>query len=260
MVLALAIGAALIAAIVSGGSAKKLTVTDTANLGRKPAPAALVAKVTSVPTAVIDSVGLGTAQVPPPIKGGTPATGKPALLFIGAEFCPYCAAERWSIVNALARFGTFSNLAITHSSAIDTLPNTATFSFYGSHYVSSVIDFTPVEVTTNEPSGRYYKSLENPTPAQQAIWSQFDPGTGFPFMYLDGRYALISPTYDAGVLQGLTHDQIAAALADANNPVTQAVVGAANGITAEVCTLTHDQPAATCADPAVKAIESTLRK
>jgi hypothetical protein len=32
------------------------------------------------------------------------------MLYIGAEYCPYCAAERWPLVMALSKFGTFSNL------------------------------------------------------------------------------------------------------------------------------------------------------
>src|SRR5260370_2112678 len=42
---------------------------------------------------------------------------KPILLFIGAQYCPFCAAERWSIVQALARFGAWSTLAIGHSTS-----------------------------------------------------------------------------------------------------------------------------------------------
>ena len=38
------------------------------------------------------------------------ADGKPLVLYVGAEYCPYCAAERCAMVQALSRFGTFSNL------------------------------------------------------------------------------------------------------------------------------------------------------
>ena len=33
------------------------------------------------------------------------SNGKPEMLYIGAEFCPYCAASRWSMALALSRFG-----------------------------------------------------------------------------------------------------------------------------------------------------------
>ena len=31
----------------------------------------------------------------------TNSAGKPEIVFVGAEYCPYCAAERWPIVMAL---------------------------------------------------------------------------------------------------------------------------------------------------------------
>ena len=37
-------------------------------------------------------------------------TGKPEVLFVGAEYCPFCAAERWPLIVALSRFGHFGAL------------------------------------------------------------------------------------------------------------------------------------------------------
>ncbi len=59
---------------------------------------------------------------PTVLSGQPPMTlnGKsPAMLYYGAEYCPYCAAERWAMTAALARFGTWSNLQITASSHTD---------------------------------------------------------------------------------------------------------------------------------------------
>ena len=75
------------------------------------------------------------------------------VTYIGAEYCPFCAAERWALTVALSRFGTFSGLAGTHSSSTDVYPDTQTLSFYGSHYTSPYLDFQPVEETTNQPVG-----------------------------------------------------------------------------------------------------------
>ena len=55
------------------------------------------------------------------------------MLYYGAEYCPYCAAERWAIAAALSRFGTWSNLKITASSHTDVYAETHTFSYYGRH-------------------------------------------------------------------------------------------------------------------------------
>ena len=60
---------------------------------------------------------------------------------MGAEYCPYCAAERWALVMALSKFGTFTDLQGTTSSATDTNPSTPTFSFYGSTYTSKYLSF-----------------------------------------------------------------------------------------------------------------------
>src|SRR5205823_15010475 len=54
------------------------------------------------------AVGLAALQDP---------SGKPEVLYIGAEYCPFCAAERWSLVYALARFGTFKGLLLSTSSS-----------------------------------------------------------------------------------------------------------------------------------------------
>ena len=82
----------------------------------------LVNQTTSVPASVLDQVGAGGSQVtakPITLNGGTPLTsgGKPEVLYMGAEYCPFCAAERWSMIVALSRFGTFSGLATTHSAS-----------------------------------------------------------------------------------------------------------------------------------------------
>jgi hypothetical protein len=33
------------------------------------------------------------------------------VFFLGAQFCPFCAAERWALVGALERFGTLTGYA-----------------------------------------------------------------------------------------------------------------------------------------------------
>ena len=72
--------------------------------------------------------------------------GKPLVVYVGAEYCPYCAAERWVMVMWLSRFGTFKNLSEIQSSSTDVCPNTDTFTFYKSSYSSPYIDFSPNEV------------------------------------------------------------------------------------------------------------------
>src|SRR5262245_25312691 len=100
-----------------------------------PAPAAppvgpLVDQLTAIPASELDQVGQGTAQATiRPIQGGASLvgpTGKPEVFYMGAEYCPFCAAQRWPTIIALSRFGTFSNLRTTTSSATDVYPSTPT--------------------------------------------------------------------------------------------------------------------------------------
>ena len=75
--------------------------------------------------------------------------GKPEVLYIGAEYCPYCAAERWAVIVALSRFGTFSGLAPIRSAAKDgggnaePYPLTPTWTFAKASYTSIVPDVHP---------------------------------------------------------------------------------------------------------------------
>jgi hypothetical protein len=227
--------------------------------------------IATVPASVLDAVGAGPAganRVTPLTKiSGAPLTagGKPEVLFIGAEYCPYCAAERWAMAVALSRFGAFSVLGLIHSTSNDVFSNTATLDFYKSSYASQYLTFTSVELQTV--TGQ---TLQTPTPAEQQLMATYDvaPYTtepnSIPFIDLGGKYLLISSQYLPSVLGstpntdathfGLTWLQIAAALHDQSSPVAQSVLGAANTITAGLCSLTGGQPGSVCNSAAVKSI------
>lgn len=227
-------------------------------------PASVSSQVTGVPAATLDKVGKGAVpaftQGQPAFTAGTGAPltsgGKPQMLYIGAEFCPYCAATRWSMAIALSRFGTLTPLHGIHSSSTDTDPNTATLTFYKTGYNSKYLDFTPVEVQTVDRG-----TLQNPTSAQNAIWAKYepDPNTrGYPFIAFSNKLVLKGPIYDAAVLQGKSWSQIAADLKDPTSPVAQSVNGGANYITGAICKMTNNQPSDVCSSPAVQAVQSGL--
>ncbi len=97
----------------------------------------LYQNLTTVPFSVLSSVGSGGPGVNPPssidsspLMNGT----KPEILYIGAEFCPYCAAERWSLTIALSKFGNFSGLEYMQSAADD--GDIATLTFLNATYTS----------------------------------------------------------------------------------------------------------------------------
>ena len=216
----------------------------------------------SVPTATLDAVGSPSGDVLPTKTGnGTvlkAADGKPLITYIGAEYCPFCAAERWAVAVALSRFGTFANLQGTHSSDSDEFPDTQTLSFYGSSYSSPYIDFQPVEEETNQPDGNGYQALQTPTAAENALVAKYDTQGSIPFLDIANRYVITGSSYSPQVLQGLSRSQIAADLSNPDSTVAQAIDGTANDITAAIAAVTGNQPASVGSSATIAAIEQKL--
>ena len=216
-----------------------------------PVSATVLQEVTGVDSRVIASVGTGGLAVPfqsisdPSLS----VDGKPELLYVGSESCPWCAAERWSMVNALSRFGTFSNLHYTRSADDD--GDIATFSFHGAHYTSQYLQFVPVEG-----SDRNGKQLETLTDQQQKILTEYTGGS-VPLVYLGGRF-WGSGGYNFSVLSGKDQVEIAAALKNPTSPITRNMIGNANYLTAALCTLTFSQPATACGNTAILGISRQL--
>jgi Domain of unknown function (DUF929) len=232
--------------------------------------AAVVGKVTSVPASALEAVGDGGGAVTgkPATISGTPLTanGKPEMFYMGAEYCPYCAAERWAMIVALSRFGTFTGLATVHSGVANGAgqaepdPNTPTWTFVHATYSSPYLTFTPVEIQTNipDPSTGTYTLLQKPTAAQQALVTKYDgSGGAIPFIDFGNHYVISGVSYDPGVLAGLSWSTIATDLSNPNSPVAKAVDGTANYITAAICKMTGNQPASACTT-AVQSLESQI--
>jgi Domain of unknown function (DUF929)/AMP-binding enzyme C-terminal domain len=225
-----------------------------------PALARLIAQVTGVPVSVSDAAGDGGGQVmmtPGQVTGAASplaAHGKPEVMFVGTEFCPYCATQSWSMIVALSRFGTFTGLATIRSARYELFPSLATWTFYGSAYTSSYLAFVPVETRSNvligpkdnPQSTSSYTRLQKLTPAQQAIYGRFDKLGGVPFLDFGNRYVLTGSSFPPAVLEHQTWSQIAAALRNPRSAIGRAILGAANYITAAICALTGDQPASAC--------------
>jgi hypothetical protein len=229
----------------------------------------VTAQVTSVPMAVRDQVGAGHATAKPTAITGDPLTsgGKPEMLYIGAEYCPYCAAERWAMIVALSRFGTFTGLATIRSpernggGTAEPYPNTATWTFVNSTFISSYLAFTPVEEYTNipDPSTGGYTKLQSLTAEQQALLQKYDSANqgAIPFIDFGNQYTSVGASYDPSVLQGLTWSQIATDLHNPATPVAKAVLGAANYMAAALCKLTGNKPATACT-PTVQALQARI--
>ena len=242
------------------------------------APTTAVGKVTSVPASTLNAVGSGTFTGKIQTITGNPApltaNGKPEMMYMGAEYCPYCAAERWAMIVALSRFGTFSGLTTIHSAMAngagdaEPYPNTPTWTFVHSTYTSKYLTFTPVELQTNipDPSTGSYTTLQTPTSAQQALLSKYDvppyvdatDAGSIPFLDFGNKYLSIGASYNPQVLSGLSWNTIAADLRNPNSSVTKAVGGTANYITAAICSMTGNQPASACTTT-VRSLETQLK-
>ena len=193
------------------------------------------------------------------------------MLYIGAEYCPYCAAERWAMIVALSRFGTFSGLATIHSAAADgagnaePYPNTPTWTFANAKYTSPYLTFSTVEQYTNVPdsSNGFYTTLQTMTKAQQALITKYDAppyvstAGSIPFVDFGNKYLVAGASYSPQVLAGLSWATIGADLSNPNSAVAKAVDGTANYITAAICKLTGNQPASACT-ATVKSLESQI--
>jgi hypothetical protein len=250
-------GTLVVLAIVGTFIGVKLGGGQPAGASRRTQNASVVSAITTVPASTLDAVGGGSGLAPYIRTKGQPVLtsgGKPQVLYIGGEFCPYCAAQRWAMVVALSRFGTFSGLHFIHSAPDDGyIP---TLSFYKSSYTSKYVAFSPVEWYSDT-----HAVLQPPTSAQMALFKKFnappyvpsaDTGS-FPFVDMGNQALIIGSQYMPTAFSGLTWSQVAAAIRNPHSTIGKQVGGAANMMTAELCKLTHGQPGGVCTAPGVKA-------
>jgi uncharacterized protein DUF929 len=211
------------------------------------AAAGLVTQLGGIPLGELDQVGPGTSTSSrfqhvsePPLSSG----GKPQLLYIGADYCPFCAGERWAMIVALSRFGSFSDVSPI-TSAEGGYP---TFSFHGSHYTSSYLSFVGKEALDQN-----HNQLDALTTAESNIEQKY--ASGFPFLDFGNHVVFAGATFDVTVLGSLSWQQVIDALHTPRSPQAQGILGSANLLTAGICQLTGQQPANVCADPMIQDLE-----
>jgi Domain of unknown function (DUF929) len=249
----------IIAVSLTGTATKAKTSAGLVN-GEYGIRANLAAKVEAVPVKTMAAAALAvprsawsntsatTARPLQALPAGAKALtdgGKPEMLYIGAEYCPFCAAERWPMVMALSKFGTFTGLHGTSSSSTDTNPSTPTFAFYDSAFTSKYLSFVPVETETNTRA-----SLQTPTSAQEALLSEWDGASeSIPFIYMDGKYLLIGVQYgpDSGSpLSGMQFTKAVIYMTSGSNAMSKGAEAAAGYLVGDICSITHGQPASVC--------------
>jgi hypothetical protein len=261
---------ALIVVLVAVLVGAKLAGVGSAKSAKTTAASAGLTTALAKASAGLETLGAGSASnLPSAIKAPVlKVGGKPRVLYVGAEYCPFCAAQRWAVAVALDRFGTWSGLGQTNSSASDVYPGTPTLSFHGATLTNSHISFTGIETTTNQPlaGGGGYQQLDTLSPADAALVSKFNAAPyvpsssagSIPFIDIGGSYVSSGASYTPQLLANKTQAQVAAALLNPQDPIAQAVGGAANGLTAAICRTTGSQPAAVCTAAGVQAAAGKL--
>ena len=252
--------------------------------GFQAADATVIAEVTKVPVSVFNTVGVKSTVVPvnppQPLAGQPELTLKssngaavPELFYLGAEYCPFCAAERWSTIVALSRFGTWSGLGNTQSSTLsgEVYPGTQTFTFVKAAYASPYLAFKGIEQYTNvfSPSLNYYTPLQKPTPTELAIFRKYDTSTyvkgitaaqdgSIPFITIANKFLVSGASFTPAALAGLSRSSIASGLSDPTSPVTDAIIASANYQTASICSITKNQPGSVCNSSGVMAAKRAM--
>lgn len=220
-------------------------------IGQPVAPAVLQA-LYDVSGSTLLAVGVPSSVTPPtPTASATPLltlNGKPEVLYVGGDFCPFCALERWSLIIALSHFGTFSGLEYMQSSRSDTNPNTPTFTFSNSTYTSQYVSFVGIEeLNRAEQTVTTLNSEESSVFAQYGTCAANGEGGGFPFVDIADAYALnCGAQFTLPQIAGDNWMQVASQLNTPSSPVAQAIDGAANTLITAVCKVDGEQPASVC--------------
>jgi hypothetical protein len=181
-----------------------------------------------------------------PFVSGT----KPVIVYIGADYCPYCAFQRWPLVMALMRFGNFSSLNLMLSSSTDVFPNSATFTFYGSKYTSNYLVFQGYEQ-----EDRSQNPLATVPSNYTAVFQQY--GGAYPFLDFANKYVVSGSFFFPDQLTGRNWTQVAKLLSS-NNIVSNQIISATNAITAAICKVTSNAPSSVCGNGSISGLTTLL--
>lgn len=232
----------------------------------QPIPSALWTPLTNISRSIWAPVGTGQASAPQRVQ--PIATGAPTVLFIGAEYCPYCAALRWPLAIALSRFGQLTGAEFMTSAANDVHPNTPTYSFQHAHYTSADVTLKTVELYTNHPSALGgYTVLQHPTSAENAIWKQYDKppyvpsaldAGSIPFLLIGGRYLWIGSPYTPSMLANRNWSEIVRTVTAGKSSLARTILQNANEMTAAICASDGGHPGSVCNVAAIRTAEQHL--
>lgn len=176
--------------------------------------------------------------------------GKPIILWISADYCPYCAFQRWPLIMALMRFGNFTNLSYMLSSSTDVYPDSPTFTFYGSTYKSNYIVFQ-----SYEQEDRSQNPLQTVPSNYTGVFSQF--GSAYPFLDFGNKYVLSGALYYPDQIDGKNWTQIIHLLSSSNT-LSNEMFTSENAITAAICKVATNAPSSVCGNGSIAGLTVLL--
>jgi hypothetical protein len=202
-----------------------------------------------------NEVGIGVVSNPPVNSDtSTPliVNGTPEIIYLGANYCPFCAVTRWGLILALMRFGNFSVLRyMTSGTAVgEVYPGSPTFTFYNSNYSSTMIKFVPVEEETNN-----YTQLQTPTVFEDRLVNITDYNNpnvqalykgGIPFIDFGNISIQAAAPVSPAAIYRNTWNRVIANLSNVGTAQSQAIIGTADVFTARICKMTGGQPIDVC--------------
>ncbi len=225
-----------------------------------------------VPPSVFDSVGVTSPEaqlVPPTVLTGQPpldSAGKPEVLFVGAEFCPFCGSERWALIVALSRFGHFSTLHNMQSAGILRLPGHPDLQLRGDVLLQPVPRIHRSRaVLRRRQRPRCLHPNRQAQPAQSIVVSRYGtspppgaPSGSLPFVDIDNQMVTSTSGFSPAVILRQSQAAIAGDLSQPDSTIGQAIVATANYLTAGICAATAQQPSSVCASKGVRAAAQAL--
>ncbi len=215
----------------------------------------VLSDLAGVSASTLNAVGGGPAGVITPPKAITPAgtkltlNGKPEVLYMGAEYCPYCGAERWAMIVALDKFGNFTGIEYMQSSSTDVYSSTPTFTFVNANYTSKYIAFVTVEQ-----EDRNENPLQTATTQETSLLTTYDSAGGIPFVDFGNSYVISGASYNPAVLRVDQNEdaapynwtQIASQLNNESSVIAQNVDGVANHFISAICKIDGGAPSSVC--------------
>ena len=179
--------------------------------------------------------------------------GKSLVFFMGAGFCPFCAAERWAIVRALGNFGKWEGLVETASADHDEkYLNIPTVSFARARYESEYVEFVG-----RETADRNFEPLQELGEKDYEILDTFNADQIIPFILVDGQFMQVGAGYSPQILEGMDHAKVRAELANPASPVGKAMKAEIDNITALICKSIGGRAAA-CSSENVKSLAGRI--